>query len=85
MNISPSKRSHSPSSQSSNASHPESPSKKLRMEPSQDAGSWPAPAQAIEEARQFLRECAQAGRKTIIVPDKDADGLCGGSIIYRTL
>ena len=36
-------------------------------------------------ARAFLRDCAAANAPTLLVPDKDADGLCGGMIIYRTL
>ncbi|MCJ1306521.1 hypothetical protein MMC25_000164 [Agyrium rufum] len=46
---------------------------------------WPAPAEAIKNARAFLRECASAKAKTLIVPDKDADGLDAGVIIHRTL
>ncbi|KIO24887.1 hypothetical protein M407DRAFT_76368 [Tulasnella calospora MUT 4182] len=47
--------------------------------------SWPAPPSALENARRFLQKSARAGGRTILVPDKDADGLCGASIIYRTL
>ncbi|MCJ1352412.1 MAG: hypothetical protein MMC33_002396 [Icmadophila ericetorum] len=52
-----------------------------------DAGEiiWPAPMDAIESARALLRECAASQEKTLIVPDKDADGLDAGVIIYRTL
>ncbi|KAG8898530.1 hypothetical protein FRB99_007380 [Tulasnella sp. 403] len=46
---------------------------------------WPASRQALDAARAFLRRCANAGKKTLILPDKDADGLCGGSVVYRTL
>ncbi|MCJ1391702.1 hypothetical protein MMC18_004567 [Xylographa bjoerkii] len=46
---------------------------------------WPAPEKAMDEAREFLRDCVAAQQKTLIVPDKDADGLDGGVIIYRTL
>jgi len=46
---------------------------------------WPAARKAMDEARDFLKECAQANRKALIVPDKDADGLDAGVIIYRTL
>lgn len=46
---------------------------------------WPAPAEAIEKARAFLRQCAASNEKVLIVPDKDADGLSSGVIIYRTL
>ncbi|KAG8959395.1 hypothetical protein FRC03_008044 [Tulasnella sp. 419] len=46
---------------------------------------WPASSIAIRRAEAFLRRCAAAKATTLIVPDKDADGLCGGSIIYRTL
>ena len=46
---------------------------------------WPAPEEAIEKARAFIREAAASGKKVLIVPDKDADGLSSGVIIYRTL
>ncbi|KAI4161787.1 MAG: hypothetical protein LQ342_004620 [Letrouitia transgressa] len=46
---------------------------------------WPASTSAIESARDFLRECAKSSQKTLIVPDKDADGLDAGVILLRTL
>ncbi|KAH6695580.1 DHH family protein [Plectosphaerella plurivora] len=46
---------------------------------------WPAPEEKIEAARRFIRECAAAGQRTLIVPDKDADGLTSGAILHRTL
>ncbi|KAL8794333.1 MAG: hypothetical protein Q9195_003160 [Heterodermia aff. obscurata] len=46
---------------------------------------WPAPLDAMESARSFLKDCAASARKTLIVPDKDADGLDAGVIIHRTL
>ncbi|KAF5230033.1 hypothetical protein FANTH_14005 [Fusarium anthophilum] len=46
---------------------------------------WPAPESQIEKAKDFIRECAAAGKQTLIVPDKDADGLAAGAIIRRTL
>ncbi|KAI1876769.1 uncharacterized protein JN550_000841 [Neoarthrinium moseri] len=46
---------------------------------------WPAPEDAITKARDFIRECAAAGKKTLIVPDKDADGLTSGAILQKTL
>ncbi|KAL9119271.1 MAG: hypothetical protein Q9187_004177 [Circinaria calcarea] len=46
---------------------------------------WPAPPKAIQDARAFLKSCASAQEKTLIVPDKDADGLSSGVIILRTL
>ncbi|KEF52274.1 uncharacterized protein A1O9_11514 [Exophiala aquamarina CBS 119918] len=58
------------------------------VEPRRDgAGNiiWPAPESAIEAARSFLKDCAASGKKTLIAPDKDADGLSSGVIIYRTL
>ncbi|TCD63557.1 hypothetical protein EIP91_005228 [Steccherinum ochraceum] len=48
-------------------------------------GTWPAPAKNMEDARMFLKECASSRERTLILPDKDADGLCAGLIIYRTL
>ncbi|EKM51352.1 uncharacterized protein PHACADRAFT_213194 [Phanerochaete carnosa HHB-10118-sp] len=46
---------------------------------------WPASSKAIEDAQYFLKECASKSSCTLLVPDKDADGLSGGLIIYRTL
>jgi nanoRNase/pAp phosphatase (c-di-AMP/oligoRNAs hydrolase) len=46
---------------------------------------WPAAEEALEDARAFIRECAASCKKTLIVPDKDADGLSSGVILYRTL
>ena len=46
---------------------------------------WPAPAAALADARAFLRACASSQGKTLIVPDKDADGLDAGVILHKTL
>lgn len=46
---------------------------------------WPAPRDQLESAYKFIRECATAQKPTLIVPDKDADGLSAGVIMYRTL
>ncbi|KZT24815.1 DHH phosphoesterase [Neolentinus lepideus HHB14362 ss-1] len=46
---------------------------------------WPAPTTALAAARAYLKECAVAQQTTLIVPDKDADGLTAGCIIRRTL
>ncbi|KAI1134422.1 DHH phosphoesterase [Hypoxylon sp. FL0543] len=46
---------------------------------------WPAPRAQIERARDFILECASAKKKTLIVPDKDADGLTSGAILQKTL
>ena len=46
---------------------------------------WPAPEDAIESARAFLRACAEEQRCVLIAPDKDADGLSSGVIVHRTL
>lgn len=46
---------------------------------------WPAPRDHLEAAYDFIRECATAQKPTLIVPDKDADGLSAGVIMYRTL
>ncbi|PSS05318.1 DHH family protein [Coniella lustricola] len=46
---------------------------------------WPAPQGQIDGARAFIQECAAAGKRTVIVPDKDADGLTSGAILQRTL
>ncbi|PQE13344.1 dhh family protein [Rutstroemia sp. NJR-2017a BVV2] len=46
---------------------------------------WPAPREQLNAAYEFLRECAKAQKPTLIVPDKDADGLSSGVIVHRTL
>jgi len=46
---------------------------------------WPAPSKDLEDARSFLHECALSHQRTLLLPDKDADGLCASLIIYRTL
>ncbi|KAK5728886.1 hypothetical protein LTR15_002027 [Elasticomyces elasticus] len=62
---------------------------------------WPAPNSQIERAREIIREwqvflrrqverpadvhSAQSQRQTLIVPDKDADGLSSGAILRHTL
>ncbi|KAI0889190.1 DHH phosphoesterase [Annulohypoxylon maeteangense] len=46
---------------------------------------WPAPNNQIECARDFILECVSAKKKTLIVPDKDADGLSSGAILQKTL
>ncbi|KAB5578198.1 DHH family protein [Coniochaeta sp. 2T2.1] len=46
---------------------------------------WPAPAEQIKQARDFILECVAAKEKTLIVPDKDADGLTSGCILRKTL
>lgn len=48
---------------------------------------WPAPASRMQEAADFLRACAASSRsdRILLVPDKDADGLSSGVIMYRTL
>ncbi|KAL8736591.1 MAG: hypothetical protein Q9181_002338 [Wetmoreana brouardii] len=75
----------------------ESPNAKRQKEPipdycdvepcNDDSGAilWPAPPKALEDARNFLRECAASQQKVLIAPDKDADGLDAGVIIHRAL
>ena len=62
---------------------------------------WPASSAAIAAAQAFLRDwygitnkalrntdcvgSAEAGERTLIVPDKDADGLDAGVLLHRTL
>lgn len=73
-----------------------SPSKKPRpdipeyhLTPSVQEGDgsiqWPAPKAQVERAREIILECAGANEKTLIVPDKDADGLSSGAILRHTL
>ncbi|KAI7265540.1 DHH family protein [Hortaea werneckii] len=46
---------------------------------------WPAPKAQMEKARQMILDCAISHSKTLIVPDKDADGLSAGAILRHTL
>ncbi|KAH4007246.1 hypothetical protein HBI56_215930 [Parastagonospora nodorum] len=46
---------------------------------------WPARAEQIDRAREIIKECARSGKQTLILPDKDADGLSSGSILHHTL
>ncbi|KAI0694467.1 hypothetical protein C8T65DRAFT_666705 [Cerioporus squamosus] len=53
--------------------------------PAQRAKDWPAPAAQLSAARAFIRECAVSSAPTLLLPDKDTDGLCSGLITYLTL
>ncbi|EEU37709.1 uncharacterized protein NECHADRAFT_24662, partial [Fusarium vanettenii 77-13-4] len=46
---------------------------------------WPAPKNKIKAARKFIQECVSAKQRTLIVPDRDVDGLTSGAILERTL
>lgn len=46
---------------------------------------WPARKMQIECAREIIKECAAAQKATLILPDKDADGLSSGAILHHTL
>ncbi|KAF2491353.1 DHH family protein, partial [Lophium mytilinum] len=46
---------------------------------------WPAPQTQIDRAKSFIQECVKAQKRTLIVPDKDADGLTSGVILHHTL
>ncbi|WAO96528.1 Hypothetical protein NCS54_01420400 [Fusarium falciforme] len=46
---------------------------------------WPAPKSKLEAARSFIHECVSAKQRTLIIPDRDADGLTSGAILERTL
>ncbi|KAK8845538.1 hypothetical protein IAR55_006253 [Kwoniella newhampshirensis] len=46
---------------------------------------WPAPRVAMSEAREFIVDIVKNKRSVLIVPDKDADGLSAGTLLYRTL
>jgi hypothetical protein len=47
--------------------------------------NWPAPRQAIEAARSFILSCAKSSKPTLLVPDRDCDGLSSGNILRQTL
>ncbi|KAJ4348836.1 uncharacterized protein N0V89_010214 [Didymosphaeria variabile] len=46
---------------------------------------WPAPKAQIERAREIIKECANTHKPTLVLPDKDADGLSSGAILHHTL
>ncbi|KAH0363675.1 DHH family protein, partial [Aureobasidium melanogenum] len=46
---------------------------------------WPAPEAQMKKAREIILDCARSQKPTLIVPDKDADGLSSGVILHRTL
>ncbi|KAF2203021.1 DHH phosphoesterase [Delitschia confertaspora ATCC 74209] len=46
---------------------------------------WPAPKEQIQAARAFIRECAKSQKPTLLLPDKDADGLASGVILHHVL
>ncbi|KAF2016350.1 DHH phosphoesterase [Aaosphaeria arxii CBS 175.79] len=46
---------------------------------------WPAPQGQIDRAREIIMECAKSQKSTVILPDKDADGLSSGAILHHTL
>jgi DHH family len=52
-----------------------------------DAGNpiWPVPDWQLRNVRDAISACANANERVLIVPDKDADGLTSGVILYRTL
>lgn len=50
-----------------------------------DIDEWPSSKQSISEARKFIRTAADSQSRIVICPDKDADGLSAGCIMYRTL
>ncbi|KAL5531570.1 hypothetical protein ACEPAG_4447 [Sanghuangporus baumii] len=52
---------------------------------SQDFTNWPAPREHMDDARAFIRECTRGKYTTLLVPDKDADGLSSGKIMHYTL
>ncbi|PWZ01790.1 DHH phosphoesterase [Testicularia cyperi] len=52
---------------------------------SETCSEWPAPPSRMADAVAFLRQCAASKERVLIVPDKDADGLCSGVIMHRTL
>ncbi|KAF3937884.1 hypothetical protein ABW19_dt0208644 [Dactylella cylindrospora] len=46
---------------------------------------WPAPHPSIEAARTFIRDAARSAKPTLLVPDRDCDGLSSGHILRQTL
>ncbi|KAK3058034.1 hypothetical protein LTR09_001111 [Extremus antarcticus] len=83
------KRSKPPTSAESKAkkSRPNLPEYHATPSVKEEDGSirWPAPELQIKTAQAFILNCANAKATTLIVPDKDADGLSSGAILQHTL
>ncbi|ORY75817.1 DHH family protein [Protomyces lactucae-debilis] len=50
-----------------------------------DRQEWPAAEAAMAAARSFIEDAAKTNGSVLLCPDKDADGLSAGVIMYRTL
>lgn len=89
MAVTTTKRKEPPSKAASKAKKPRPAVPEYHLTPSVHDVSgdivWPAPKDQLENCKAFIRECAGAKKKVLIVPDKDADGLTSGLILYRTL
>ncbi|KAI9635701.1 uncharacterized protein MKK02DRAFT_24910 [Dioszegia hungarica] len=46
---------------------------------------WPAPRSQMTAASEFIRDIVKHKRSVLLVPDKDADGLSAGTILYQSL
>ena len=42
------------------------------------ARDWPAPQEAMQQAQRFIKAAAKG--RTVLAPDRDADGLCAGVV-----
>ncbi|KAI0762220.1 DHH phosphoesterase [Fomes fomentarius] len=56
-----------------------------RSSSSDSTKEWPAPSAQMSAARAFIRECATSNSRTLLIPDKDTDGLSSALIIHSTL
>ncbi|GAA5982402.1 hypothetical protein JCM10908_006632 [Rhodotorula pacifica] len=45
---------------------------------------WPAPAEQMERAREWIRECVANKHRVLLIPDKDADGLSSACLLAHT-
>lgn len=46
---------------------------------------WPAPKDQMTQAREIIREFANANKKTLICPDKNTDGPTSETVLHRTV
>eukprot|EP01117_Protostelium_nocturnum_P014776 TRINITY_DN5657_c0_g1_i1.p1 TRINITY_DN5657_c0_g1~~TRINITY_DN5657_c0_g1_i1.p1 ORF type:complete len:500 (-),score=187.92 TRINITY_DN5657_c0_g1_i1:301-1800(-) len=58
---------------------------KIELKQEDKCEEWPAPVKEMQVAKEFFTETVKNLHKVLIVPDKDADGLSSGVIVYRTL
>lgn len=58
------------------------PELELYERPGSGWADWPAPRGMMADAREWVKDTATKGKKVLLLPDKDADGLTGESTLF---